>query len=216
LVARDSKLRLGIGKRNPVGFGIEVEERIALVDRRVRFGSNANDLTRELRADGNIHRLNVGVLLRDIATGREIKTSAPTTSAIGPRISRGRRQRLCGAPPVFRFSDAAVDSGPTRSGSGACPGTAAGEVSTWVRAVLGAPASKIVSRLLSLITPRLRRPGRRHHDECQHPARPTVSTLIANLMVAKGQTATSIGMWIAYGLRTHLPIQATSKRSSIL
>lgn len=156
LVARDSKQRLGIGKRNPVGFGIEVEERIALVDRRIRFGSNANDLTRELRADGNIHRLNVGVLLRDIATGREIRTSAPTTSAIGPRISRGRRQRLCGAPPVFRFSDAAVDSGPTRSGSGACPGTAAGEVSTWVRAVLGAPAFKIVSRLFSLITPRLR------------------------------------------------------------
>jgi hypothetical protein len=53
-----------------------------------------------------MHRLNVGVLLRDIATGREIKSSAPTTSAIGPRISRGRRQRLCGAPPVFLFSDA--------------------------------------------------------------------------------------------------------------
>jgi hypothetical protein len=168
----------------------------------------------DLRADGNIHRLNVGVLLRDIATGCEIKGSAPTTSAIGPRIGRGRRQRLCGAPPAFRFSDAPVESGPTRSGSGACPGTAAGEVTTWVRAVLGAPASKIASRLLSIITPRLRHPGRLHHDECQDPARPTVSTPDRKLDGCE-RANRYVNRDVDRAWLVNASIQAASKRSSI-
>jgi hypothetical protein len=41
-----------------------------------------------------MHRLNVGVLLRDIAIGREIKSSAPTTSAIGPLQAGSRKSIL--------------------------------------------------------------------------------------------------------------------------
>jgi hypothetical protein len=53
LVARDAKLRLGIGQSNPIRLGIEVEERVVLFDRDVRFDCDANDLTRNLRADRN-------------------------------------------------------------------------------------------------------------------------------------------------------------------
>jgi hypothetical protein len=68
-----TKLRFGIGQRDPVGLGVEVKECIILPDRYVRFCRDGNDLARDLRADRDIHRLNIGIFLRDIAAGREVK-----------------------------------------------------------------------------------------------------------------------------------------------
>ena len=73
LVTRDAKLRFGIGQCDSIWLGIEVEERIVLPDCGVRFGRDGNDLTRDLRADRDIHCLNVSIFLRNIATGGQIK-----------------------------------------------------------------------------------------------------------------------------------------------
>jgi hypothetical protein len=47
--------------------------KIVFLDRGVRSGRDGGNLARDLRADRNIHGLNIGIFLGYIAAGHEVK-----------------------------------------------------------------------------------------------------------------------------------------------
>jgi len=139
LVAGDAELGFGIGQGDPIRLGVEVEERIVLRDRGVRFCRNGKDLTRDLRADRNIHRLNIGVLLGDIA-GRSPDKAPPLRRPMPP--DRGPAAAgasfFCGAGLALRSPGVSVEAGFVRSTWGDWLGL--------LRAMPGSAASEMVSR----------------------------------------------------------------------